>query len=134
MAARHGRLAYLSLAGNDVSAYFETIDFPSEVENTDISGFGQTHRTNLAGMIGATLTVDGHYDAALIAILNAQLALNQAGTPTAVILREGGTASGQTQEAFNANITSIGRGATLDEKVTISLGLIVTGAITDTVQ
>jgi hypothetical protein len=138
VALRHGRLAYLSVAGTDLSSYFNSLSLDIEVENADTSTFGNSWRTNLAGLIGATVTAEGFYDPTAstgpVAVILAAITTCQGGTPVAIVLREGGTANGQTNEAFNANITSFGRSASLDGAVALTLGMQVTGAITPSVQ
>lgn len=138
MALRHGRLAYISVDGTDLSAYFNGYSYDVEVDNSDTTTFGAAHRSNIAGLIGATVSADGFYDPTAttgpIAVINAAITKCQNGTPVAVVLREGGTGTGQYQESFNANITGFGRNPTMDGAVALSLAMSSTGSITNGTQ
>lgn len=134
MSFSHGRLAYVSVAGTDLSAYFNSTDLPVEVDNAETSTFGASWRTGLSGLAGATWSLEGYWDPTAstgpAAVLVAAIATCQAGTPVACVFRPAGTGSGKATRTFNANITGYTEGATLDGVVPITASFQVTGAIT----
>lgn len=134
MAFSHGRLAYVSVAGTDLSAYFNQTDLPIDVANADTSTFGLSWETNLAGLASATWSLDGYWDPTAstgpAAVLTAAITTCQGGTPVACVFRPAGTGSGKATRTFNANITGYSEGAEVGGVVPISASFKVTGAVT----
>lgn len=86
-------------------------------------------------MAGATLTLAGDYDPTVTtgpaSVLTSQIALNQAGTVTAVILYPAGNNTGQgTSHTFNALLTDYREGSKTTDKVVFAATLLVTGVDT----
>lgn len=134
MAFSHGRLAYVSVAGTDLSAYFNSTDMPIDIDNSDTTTFGASWRTNIAGLAGATFSLEGFWDPTAstgpAAVLFAAIATCQAGTPVAIAFRPAGTGGGKATRTFNANITNYTEGSGIDDAVPISAAFQVTGAVT----
>lgn len=138
MAFRHGSKASITINSVDLSAYSDNLSLDITPETADTTGFGSTWRTHLPGLIGATLSVSGSYDPTAstgpaAAINDAITAQNSAGY-VAVVDKPGGTATGQRTNSFNAIISGYNETSAVDEKVTWSAELTVTGAVTMTTQ
>lgn len=138
MSFSHGRLAYVSVAGTDLSAYFSSTDLPIDVENADTTTFGNAWHTNIAGLAGATFSLSGYWDPTAstgpAAVLVAAIATCQGGTPVACVFRPAGTGGGKATRTFNANITGYTEGAEVGGVVPISATFQVTGAVTFATQ
>jgi hypothetical protein len=111
MAFKPGRLAEITVATKALSLFCETADIDVGVATGNTSTFTQTWETNISGMASVSLTLSGYYDPTITtgpaSVLLAQIALNQAGTVTAVIFYPAGNNAGQgTSHTFNALITS----------------------------
>ena len=81
------------------------------------------------------MTLAGSWDPTVTtgpaSVLIAQIALNQAGTVTAVILYPAGNNAGQgTSHTFNALLTDYKEGSKTTDKVTFAATLLVTGVDT----
>lgn len=134
MALRHGRLAQVILRGTDVSQYFTSSDLATEIENADTTTFGTAHRTNMAGLTSSTFSLEGFYDPTAstgpVALIETAITQAQGGTPSTVIFRPGGSATGQMSRTFLVNITNFTETPSLDGAVAISVSFNVTGEIT----
>lgn len=132
MAFRHARQAYVSVAGNDISAYCDDASLNIDTDTAETSSFGSTYKSSLAGLSGGTFNISGSYDPSATAppaVLFTNLRAS-----VAVVYREGGTASGQLQQAFNAIITSVQVQSSVSDRVTFTADMIIDGAVTFTTQ
>lgn len=137
MAFRHGSKAEVTINGVDLSAYSDNLSLDITPETADVTGFGATWRSHIPGLIGGTLSLSGSYDNTSAGpsdtIFDAITAQNSAGY-IAVVDKPGGTASGQRTNSFNAIISGFNETSAVDDKVTWSCELTVTGAVTPTTQ
>lgn len=138
MAFRHGSKAQISINSVDLSAFSDNLELSISPETADVTGFGSTWRNHIPGLIGAELTVSGNYDPTETsgpadAILDAITAQLSAGY-VAVVDKPGGTASGQRTNSFNAIVSNYTETSAVDDKITWSATLTVTGAVTPTTQ
>jgi len=138
MAFRHGSKAQITINSVDLSTFSDNLSLDVTPETADTTGFGSTWRTHIPGLIGATLSVSGSYDPAdtsgpADAIFDAITAQNSAGY-VAVVDKPGGTASGQRTNSFNAIISGYNETSVVDDKVTWSAELTVTGAVSPVTQ
>lgn len=53
----------------DISAFCEDVDFPQPVDTAEVSTFGVTSKTFVAGLKAATINVSGSFDATVDAYL-----------------------------------------------------------------
>lgn len=136
MAFKHGRLAEITVATKALSTFCDTADIDIKVDSADTTSFTSAWRTAISGLAGATLTLSGSWDPTVTtgpqSVLLAQIALNQAGTVTAVVLYPAGNNAGQgTSHTFNALLTSYKESSKVSDKVTFAATMLVTG--TDTI-
>ncbi len=135
MAFKHGRLAEVTVATKALSTFCDTADIDIKVDTADTTTFTAAWRTAIAGLAGATLTLSGSWDPTVTtgpqSVLLAQIALNQAGTVTAVILYPAGNNAGQgTSHTFNALLSNYKESSKVSDKVSFSASLLVTGVDT----
>ena len=138
MAFRHGSKAQITINSVDLSTFSDNLSLDISPETADVSAFGSTWRSPIPGLIGATLSVSGSYDPTETsgpadAIFDAITAQNSAGY-VAVVDKPGGTASGQRTNSFNAIVSGYNETSVVDDKVTWSAELTVTGAVTPVTQ
>lgn len=135
MAFKHGRLAEVTVATKALSVYSDTADIAIKVAMANTTTFTATWDTFISGVAGATLTLSGDYDPTITvgpaSVLLAQIALNQAGTVTAVIFYPAGNNAGQgTSHTFNALLGDYTESSKIGDKVMWSCSLTATGADT----
>lgn len=135
MAFKHGRLAEITVATKALSTFCDSADINIKVDTADTTTFLNAWKTAISGLAGATLTLSGDYDPTITtgpaSVLLAQIALNQAGTVTAVILYPAGNNAGQgTSHTFNALITDYSESPKVGDAVKFSASLLVTGVDT----
>lgn len=134
MAFVHGKNSYFALgsAGTetttvDISSYLDSIDFPETVETADTTTFGKDSRTYIVGLKDTTISLSGNFDPTV----DAQLA-GALGNATALDFDYSpqGNNSGDVIYSGSAFITSYSLGDPVDDKITFSCDLQVTGDVT----
>ena len=125
----------MTVATKALSTFCDTADINIKVDTADTSTFTAAWRTAISGLAGATLTLSGNYDPTVTtgpaSVLTSQIALNQAGTVTAVILYPAGNNAGQgTSHTFNALITDYQEAPKVGDAVPFAATLLVTGVDT----
>lgn len=139
MAFKHGRLAEITVATKALSTFCDTADIAVKVDTVETSTFvplaSAPWKTFISGFAGGQLTLAGKYDPTVTtgpaSVLWAQIALNQAGTVTAVVFYPAGNNAAQgTSHTFNALITDYQESSKIGDAVLFSATLLVTGADT----
>jgi hypothetical protein len=135
MAFKHGRLAEITVATKALSTFCDTADISIKVDTADTTAFTGSWKTFIAGLAGAAVTLAGDYDPTVTtgpaSVLIAQIALNQAGTLTAVVLYPAGNNAGQgTSHTFNAIVTDYKEASKTNTAVRFDATLLVTGVDT----
>lgn len=125
-----GNIATFSLGGNDISQYVTSVTISVERDITDINPIGGSAISKLVGPYGATLSVEGGYDATVDAILSAMML---ATTPVsqAFVYRPAGSGGGTRTVSGNCYVSSYEIDTPGDDTATWSMELAVVGAITD---
>lgn len=135
MAFRHGSKAEVVINSVDLSAYCDSLSLDVSVDTSDVTAFGSTWRSHIAGLAGATMSLSGSYDpTATTGPAAALFACISGGVPVTVVDKPGGTLTGQRTNTFSAIVTSYGEASSMDDKITFSAELLVTGAVYPTVQ
>lgn len=125
MAVHHGKNGKVKLSTN-VVAEVTGFSVNETVGVSDTTSMGDTAQTHLSGIPGWTASIDGNYDPA---DTNGQNALT-IGASVTVGLYTDGDGSGKQYLTGTASVTSIGRQASMNEKITFSVGLTGNGALT----
>jgi len=132
VAFKHGRLAEVIVATKALSTFTESADISLKVALAQTTTFTATWDTFISGVAGASLTLSGYYDPTVTtgpaSVLVAQIALNQAGTATAVIFYPAGNNAGQgTSHTFNALLSDYKESPKVTGPVPWSCTLTATG-------
>ena len=132
MAFKAGRLAEVTVATKALSLFTESADIDIKVNLLPTTTFTATWDTFISGIAGASLTLGGYYDPTVTtgpaSVLFAQIALNQAGTVTAVVFYPAGNNAGQgTSHTFNALLSDYKESPKIGSAVAWSCTLTATG-------
>jgi hypothetical protein len=135
VAFKHGRLAEITVATKALSTFCDSADINFKIDTADTATFTAAWKTYIAGLAGATLVMSGDYDPTVTtgpaSVFIAQIALNQAGTVTAVVFYPAGNNAGQgTSHTFNALLTDYKEASKTNTTVRFDATLLVTGADT----
>lgn len=127
---KHGKAAYLkiSVTGSTVvlSSGLDDIGYDREVETADVTTFGDNDRNFLPGLRNGTFSLSGHWASTYAATIEAMI-----GGSTLPTVRFGpqGSASGSPYRSVSTIITGYSIGAPVDDKVSMSLSLQMSGAV-----
>ncbi len=135
MAFKPGRLLECTLATKALSTYTDTMDINWDVDQFDVTTGTATYKAYIAGLAGATFTLSGSWDPTVTngpaSVLFAQIALNQAGTVTAVVLYPAGNNAGQgTSVTGNALLSKYHESTGVGQQVKFDCALTFTGVPT----
>jgi hypothetical protein len=135
MAFRHGKNAQITINAIDLSTFCDSVELGIDIDTADTTMFGSTWNSALVGLIGATVPLSGAYDpTASTGPASAIWTCITGGVPVAVVLKPGGTLTGQRTNSFNAILTNYTETSAVNDKVVFKAELLVTGAVTPTTQ
>lgn len=133
---RHGKNAYFSVSSStggtiNASSGLDDSNLERMVETAEVTTYGKGDKVYLAGLRDATCGVSGHFSSTHAKKLDAMLAWS---TGTTWVWGPHGNSTGVTYRKYtgNAIITKLSYGAPLDDKVSFSMDLQVSGPITST--
>lgn len=133
MSTVHGRKTVVTVATKDVSPFTKTSTYERNADSHDISGYGADDKTFAGGQRYAKFTLGGTYDNT--ASTGPRNVFNTAlGTTLAVIRKVEGTGTGLPQDAFNAVLTKYVETNPVDDMISWSAEMDISGAITTTAQ
>lgn len=130
MAFRHGKFAEISVNSVDLSAFCDSAELSIDVDTAETSTFGDTYKSHLAGLAGATIELSGNYDPTAVSGPSAVLMALIGAAAFPVEYHPGGNTAGQREHTFNAILTSYSESSPVGDKVTFSASLLVDGAVT----
>lgn len=134
MAFTHGKNTYISVDGNDISAYCNTSSLERSSDSHDVTTYGATaHAFGDDGLTNATFSCGGTYDSTTSGPHDV-LAPLVAGAKVTLIRRPEGTGSGLPQESVSIKITKYTETSPVADYVSWALDAQCSGAITDTNQ
>lgn len=136
-APRHGKGTQLSIdstAGSLVtfSSGFSEATLSRSLDTAEITTFGDNDRTYLPGLRGAELSFSGNFSSTHAEVLDGIFGRNSTASMSFEYSPDGSTATGRHLLKGEAFLTSLEYGASVDDKVTMSGTLQVTGAVTST--
>jgi hypothetical protein len=131
MAFVHGKTTKITIATKDISPYTKTSSFEKSADVHDTTGYGATDHTKAGGLGDGKFTCSGTYDnTASTGPRNALLAL--VGTTVAVVRNPEGTGTGKPNDAFSGVLTKYVETNPVDDMVTWSAEVEISGAVTTT--
>jgi hypothetical protein len=132
MAARHGRLAEITVATKSLTAYCNSLDLSIDVDTADKSVFGVAYKNSEPGQYGGTLSLKGNYDPTATVGPAVVLSALIGAAAFAVLYYPGGNVAGQRLWTFNALLTSYKESSPVGGLVSFEASLLADGAITPT--
>lgn len=133
MAFTSGKSAQFQLDNNagalqDLSTYTTSVSVPFAVDSHDTSAFGGTAHTFVPGLKNATISVEGVLDVG--GVISTHFTAALANASLSFQIGPVGTTAGYPKYTGECIITSFDIGTPVDDKVTWSASLQVTGAVT----
>jgi hypothetical protein len=132
MAFVHGKNTYISIDGDDLSAYFDTSEIERASDEDDVTTYGRDDHVVAGGLLKGSVSGGGTYDdtsAGPAAVLNPLV-----GTVVTLIRRPEGTGTGKPQESMSVLIKSVKETNPVAGHIKWSFDGTRSGAITDTTQ
>jgi hypothetical protein len=128
MAFVHGRLAEFTFNSVALSTFCDTLDIGIEVDNAEVTTFGDAWRNFIGGLAGATIEIGGAWDPTTTTGPASALT-SQIGNTVTFIAEPGGAAVNQSRTG-SCLIASYKETAGVGDKVAFTASLTVTGAVT----
>jgi hypothetical protein len=131
MAVGHGKDAYLSIDGDNLTTYLNSIDLTNSVDMAETSTMGLEAKTYISGLSDATLSFEGLFDDTATtgphAVLNPLV-----GGETAVAFEYGpqGNGAGEQKISGVGFLSSYQVSASIGDAVAFSAEFQITGALT----
>ena len=125
MAFVHGKDATLSIDAANISAFTDNVSFSRDVDTAETSTFGDSDKTYITGLNGATLNCGGKWDASV----DGTMAGAQDG---AVVAFDYSPDGGTTSYTGNCFLTNYSPDSSVSGAGTWSASFIVSGAVTRT--
>jgi hypothetical protein len=129
----HGKDVAISIDGDDLSAFTNSVETKRSADSHDVTCFGQTGHVYAAGLTDGTVSLKGTYDntasgpdAILEPLVGAE--------PVVVLYKAEGTGSGKPLWTYNAQLTAYEQSAPVADMVTWTAELQISGAVTPTTQ
>lgn len=137
VAPRHGKgsqLAIDSTAGSLVNFSSGVTDasLSRSLDTAEITSYQDNDRTYLPGLRGATLSFSGNFSSTHAEVFDGLIGRNSTSTVSFEFSPDGSTAAGRHLLKGEAFVTSVEYSAPVDDKVTMSGELLISGAVTST--
>lgn len=134
MAFSSGRSGVLKLDNSsgslvDLSAYFESVDFPRTVDTLETTTFGDSSKDYIVGLKDSTISISGKFDPTLDSHMNG--IYGQAATVSFEYGPNGST-GGYPKFTGECIVTDYSISGAVGDLVTVSIELQVTGNVTAT--
>lgn len=133
MAFIHGQFTKVTIATKDISPYVKTSTFTEEADFHDTTGYNPTggRKTKNGGLLDGKFVMSGTYDNTVsVGPRNALRSL--LGTTVACVRNVEGTGTGKPNDAFSGVLTKYEETNPVDDMVTWSAEIEMSGAVTTT--
>ena len=137
VAPRHGRGTAFSLdstAGTlvNLSSGLTEVSLSRDLDTAEITSFGDNDKSYIPGLRGATISLSGMFSSTHAEVLDGIFGVNSTATRSWEWNPDGSTAASRHLLKGEAFPTSLEYGSSVDDKVSLSCELIVSGAVTST--
>lgn len=131
----HGRNAYVSLGGTEISGQIKSTETPREKDTHDVTTYGNDDKYYLDGLRDATVSHDIVYDAdATTGTVDVIEAAYLATGNVAWVFRPEGTGTGKPEYTANVIVTNWTATTPVGGEITGALELQVSGGVTKSTQ
>jgi hypothetical protein len=128
MAFVHGKSVFVSVDGDELSAYSNSVELKREGDSHDVTCFGQTAHKYKKGLTDGTFTLKGTYDDGAAGPAAILMPLVD-GDEVEVVYRPEGTGTGKPHYTFDALVTSYEESSPVADMITWSAELQVSDAV-----
>src|SRR5436189_231694 len=131
---RHGKNTVFKITDSggslrDISNVLREVGFPRQADTAETTAFGSTVKTYVLGIVGATFSVSGMFDATVDGYLNGIYGMEAA---RAFEYGPEGSTAGYTKYTGSAFLTNYQESGSVSDMVSFSAEFQVSGAITRT--
>lgn len=130
----HGKDTYISLDGDDLSAYTDTSSWEDNTEVHQVTAYGAERHAYSAGLGDGKLTFGGTYDNSAAGPKAIIEPIQDAKLPVTLIRRPEGTGSTRPQESVSVLVTKYTESNPVADMVKWTCDLQMTGDISRTTQ
>lgn len=116
----------------DFSNAVDDLSFSRDMNPAEVTAFGNNDRAFIKGLMGATVSVSGHFNSTHAVVLDGIFGDATSTTYSAEISLDGTTGAGGHLFTCETLMTSLEYTGNVDDKVGMSFELLVTGAIVST--
>ena len=137
MAFRHGKGSDFKLDSTasalvDFSNAVDDVSFSRDMNPAEVTAFGNDNRAFIKGLMGATISVSGHFDSTHAVVIDGVFNDATSTTYSVEVSLDGSTAAGRHLFTAETLMTSLEYTGNVDDKVGMAFELLVTGAVTST--
>lgn len=132
MAKVHGTETYVSLDGNNLTTFCDSMDFNVEADEHDVTCYGDDDHVYEGGLGNGEVTIGGKYDSSATGPRDVILPLR--GTKVTLIRRPEGTGSGLPQDSVTVLVRRYVETSPVADMVTWTCELRLSGPVTTTNQ
>lgn len=130
---QHGRHTIIKIGTNDISAWVKSSTLEKNPDIHDVTGYGVDDKLKVGGLRDNSLSMSGWYDTTATTGTAAVLGAHSGETVTVVRQCEG-AGTGKPQETMQAVIGKYAETNPVDDVVTWSCDLAISGPVTRTAQ
>lgn len=114
----HGKETEVFCNGNDLTSYLRSVSVSAEVDTAEASTFVDDDKVYVPGLVDATLSAEGLFDATFDGTVNA---ITAPGTQSVWSVYQQGDTEGNTGSGLSGDLTSAERTAEIGDVVQVSL-------------
>lgn len=133
MAFVHGKSTFVSLDGDDLSAFCDNVAFNRSADSHDVTTFGKNSHVYFGGLKDGTATITGKYDNTALtgprAIVQPLL-----GTVVEMVYKPEGAGSGKPIETVDVLVTAYEQTNPVADMVTFSISLQMSDDVASTTE
>lgn len=127
MGSVHGKVTVVTIDGDDISAFCNSVTFPNETDMHENTTFGQDRKTYHPGLGDGKITIGGPYDTDAAGPADILETLQENGTEATFIYRIRGTGSGLPQKSVSVLVATYNESSPVGDIVTWTAELQMTG-------
>jgi hypothetical protein len=129
MAFVHGRLGEFTVNSVNLSAFCDTLEISIEVENAEVTTFGDAWRNFIGGLVGATIDIGGAWDPTTTTGPASAIASVISGGAAVTFIAEPGGAAVNQGRTGSCLVASYKETGAVGDKVGFTASFQVTGAV-----
>jgi hypothetical protein len=134
MAKIHGKGTVVTLDGDDISTYCNSVNFNRNADSHDVTTFGKNSKVYVSGLKDGEGTVEGIYDSTALTGPGAVFRPLVGGAEVAFVYQPEGTGAGKPQSTVDVIVTAYEETAPVADMITFSATLQFSDDITDAAQ